>query len=171
MNTKRASVVISLFSAALLVIACDKPGETAQKKQGEAKQELTQAELEASKKVINANAEANRNVDQAQATAEQKVQKANADFQLSVATYRTTRQKDLADLDKSITELSVKAVAATGATRVALDKALPDIRNQRENIGRVMRTVDDATPANFDATKVTVDKAFDDLTATIKKVS
>jgi len=157
MNNARAPMVLGLVTVFALC-ACDKSGEDVQKKRDEAQQQLTQAQLEA-----------NRKVDQAQIDRDQKVQKADADFQKSVVDYRTSREKDLADIDKNIDDLSMKDKTATGQKKAKLDGALPEIRTDRANLGQMMRSIDSTTPTTFDATKANLDKAFDELKDDIKK--
>ncbi len=153
-------ITIGLMSLTFAAVGCDKPGQENVTKRDQAQTELTQAQTEANKKV-----------DQAQSEAAQKVQKANADFQMSVSTYRTTRQKDLADIDKSIADLSLAATTATGKKKTDLDAALPGIRAQREEFVKVWKSLDESTPMTFDTNKVNIDKAYDELKASVKKAS
>jgi hypothetical protein len=160
MKLATVSTWIGVVALGLVAVACDKPGEDAQKKKDEAQLQLTQAQMEATQKV-----------DKAQAAADQKIQVASADFQKSVADYRTSRQKDLADIDKQIADLTTADKTATGKKKTDLDAALPGIRAQRDAFVRQMNTLDTANAATFDGAKMSLDKSLDDLKAAISKAS
>ncbi len=150
-------VSIALVTLTLAVAGCDKPGQETVTKRDEAQTELTQAQTDAKRKV-----------DQAQSEATQKIQKANADFQMTVSVYRAGKQKDLADADKGIADLTAAATTATGKKKAGLDSSLSGIRVQREAFVRVWKTLDDVTPASFDATRVNIDKSYGDLATSLR---
>lgn len=150
-------VGIGLVTLTLVAVGCDTPGQENVAKREQAQTELTQAQ-----------AEAKRKVDTAQSETTQKVQKANADFQMTVSVYRVGKQKDLADIDKSIADLNAAATTATGKKKADLDGALPAIRAQREALAKMWKTLDDATPASFDATRANIDKSYDDLKTSLR---
>ena len=160
MKLAYASRLVGVLAVGLLAAACDKSGQETQQKRAEAEQELTQAQVEATKKVY-----------QAQAKADQKIEIANADFTKSVADYRATRQKDLAGVDKSIADLTVKEESATGRAKTNLDAALPGIRAQRDALSRQMQLLDTTTAPSFDSLKMSIDKTFDDLKSAIRSAS
>ncbi len=161
----------AFITLALVAVACDKPGQDTQQKRDQAQTELTQAQTEATKKVDQAKSDGVKKIDQAQATADQKMQIANADFQKSVADYRASRQKDLADADKAIADLTTAAATATGKKKTDLEAALPGIRTRRDAFAKTWTALDGITPAAFDATKINIDKSFDELKAAIKNAS
>jgi hypothetical protein len=150
--------ILSVIPFALCLAACNTTGESTTQKQKSAEDDLTSARVEAQKKVENA-----------EAKADQLILKANADFAKSVADYRAVREKDLADADRDISDMSTKMSTLRADKQTALSSALISIRAQRAHFAELVGSLDKATPATFDATKALIDKAHDDLTASIRK--
>lgn len=165
MKTMSKTLLGATALVALVAVACDKPAD----RERAAQNELTEAKVEADKKVANAQAEATHDVDKARAEANKDFAQANVDFQKARVDYRAERQKDLAELDKDIADLELDAKKATGQKRIDLDQRLVTIHTQRDLYGRELVDVDTATPGTWDATKARLDRDWDALKKTIRR--
>jgi predicted nucleic acid-binding Zn-ribbon protein len=155
--------IASLAVAALLtsaLAACDKPGETEQKK-----------EVAAGEQAAAARNRADRNVQAAQAQSERAVAAARADFERSREDYRHGRQQDIADVNKKIADLEAKQKTATGKERAILDSNLPALRARRDTFAADLQRLDDATPASWDGARASLDKEWYALKTALDEVS
>jgi hypothetical protein len=150
--------VLALLSSS--IVACDKPGESEQKK-----------EVAATEQAALARVQADRNVQIAQAQSEKTVAAARADFEKSREDYRHDRQRDLADLNKKITDLEAKQMTATGKERATLDANLPMLRSRRDTFVADLQRLDQATPASWDGARASLDREWDALKAALDQVS
>ena len=159
MNRSMTSfAIIALMSSS--IAACDKPGETEQKK-----------EIAASDQAAQARAQADHNVQAAQAQSNRDVASARADFEKSREDYRHGRQQDLADVNKKIADLEAKQPTATGKERATLDSNLPMLRSRRDAFVIDLQRLDDATPASWDGARASLDREWDALKTALAQVS
>jgi len=146
--------VLSLFS---LAVACDKqPGEKAMKQENAANERADEAQQKAQEEVQLTNAKAERDI-----------AVARADFEKARTDYRTSRQHDLAELNKKITDLEVKQKTATGKTRATLDANLPVLRADRDAFATELQRLEGVTVQGWDAAKASLDKQWDALNKTL----
>jgi hypothetical protein len=125
--------------------ACDNPGVTEQQKEMKANQQAANA----------------------QAAADKDRAGAQLDFEKTREDYRHMRRQELSDLDKKIVDIEANERTATGKQKADFDQRLPVIRAQRDAFVRHMQELDTATGATWDATKASLDKEWDSVTATV----
>jgi hypothetical protein len=157
------SCITSLAVAALLTsafVACDKPGETEQKK-----------EVAAGEQAAAARDRADRNVQAAQVQSDRAVAAARADFERSREDYRHSRRQDVADVYKKVADLEAKQKTATGKERATLDSNLPMLRARRDTFAADLQHLDDATPASWDGARASLDKEWEALKTALDEVT
>jgi len=152
-----AVALVAVLSAPL--VACDKPGEKEQTAEGRANVQAQQAQDEAARKAAEAQAEADR-----------KVAAARIDFEKARDDYRSSRENDLADLNKRIAQLDAKEITATGQTKVDLDTKLPPIHSERDAFASHLKSLDATAAATWDTSKARLDQEWDALKANVDKL-
>ena len=85
--------------------------------------------------------------------------------------YREQKQKDLAELDKSIADVDAKEKVATTKTKADLDGMLAALRAQRSAFVADLGTIDRAGVSDWDARKARLDKEWDDLSTASDKAA
>jgi hypothetical protein len=154
---------VSLALVSFLVssgLACDKPGETEQKKEAYAAQQAQSAQVQAL-----------QTTQAAVAQADTKIAEARADFEKTREDYLHGRRQDLLDLDQKIGKLETKSVTATGATRATLDLNLPAIRAKRAAVANDLQQLGTVAPSLWDGAKAGLDKDWQDLKAAVDQAS
>ena len=114
------------LAALPLAVGCDTSGAGAQA-------EVNKAQQQANKDIAKADDEANAKAIAAQAGADKKIGAVEADFAKVREDYRHQMQASLDAVNKSITDLEVKASTSTGEIKATLDGALPDSSKMRRN--------------------------------------
>lgn len=150
------------FLAVLGLAACDKPGADTQEK-------MNKAQSEASVDIAKAKAEADKKINDAQAEADKKIADAQRDFAKNREDYRHKMSTDLADLDKKLVDIEVKAKKATGKAKAETEASLLGIRSKRESFGTQWKTLDSTTPATWDSTKMSLDKSWSELKTAVDR--
>src|SRR5579884_661979 len=153
----RTIILVALFAAAPIVVACDKSGSDAQSR-------ATQAQEQANREIGRANAQAS----EAQEQADKKIAAAEADFIKLRESYRASAWGNLDTIDKRIADLEAKA---SSGDRPDLRTALAAIHARRDVYANDVRVIDSTSAANFDATKARIDKEWADLKAAVDKAS
>jgi septal ring factor EnvC (AmiA/AmiB activator) len=153
------------FSLAVLlsvsaVVACDKAGEAEQKK-----------EATATAQAVEATAQAQQNAQSARLQANTDIAAARADFEKTREDYRRSRQQDLLDVNKKITDLEAKEMTATGRAKINLDTNLPLLRAKRDAFTRDLQAVDSTTPGSWDGTRASLDKEWGALKDAVAQAS
>ena len=159
MNRSTISLAIVTLMASSFV-ACDKPGETEQRK-----------EVAANERSAEARAQAERNSQIAQAESERAIAAARADFERRREDYRHDRQLDLSDVNRKLLDLEAKQKTATGKERASLDANLPILRSRRDAFIGDLQRLDNATPTSWDGARASLDKEWDALKAALDQVS
>jgi hypothetical protein len=152
------STFLVLASVTSLAFAggCDNQPSDGQRK-------AEQAQAEAEQKTAEAKREADRKIANAQAEAEKAAAEARADFTKTRDEYRTKMQTALSDLDKKVIELEAKAKKATGKAKTDLNEKLVTIKKNREALATDLKSLDNATAAEWDGTKQRLDKKWTEL--------
>ncbi len=148
------------LSAALMAVACDKPGVTEQQKEQKAVQDNAEQQERAARESASAQADMN-----------QKVASAQVDFERTREDYRHSRQTDLDEIDAKIAKLDAGERTATGKAKADLDAKLPQIHSQRAAINSDFRALLMTTPASWDDAKARVDKEWDSLKSAVDSAS
>jgi len=126
-------------------IACNKPGQDAEKK------------------IDNAQAQGTTEITNAEVKEDKKVTAAEADFAKARDDYRHDMQTNLDDLDKKLSELDAKALKATGSEKSKLTAESQSLRTRRDAFARDVDSLGATSAADFDATKKHVDDEWDTL--------
>jgi hypothetical protein len=144
------------FAALPFAVACDTTGAGAQA-------EVNKAQEQANKAIAKADDEANSKTLAAQGAADKKIGEVQADFAKVREDYRHEMQGNLDAINKSITELEVKAETTTGEAKATLDGTLPYLKTQRNAFANDLRTIDSASAVTWDSTKSRLDKEWTDM--------
>jgi len=121
------------------------------------------------KKVNVANAEANDKIAQANKDADQKIAAAQASFMKLREDYRHATTTNLVDLDRDVDNLAAKSKQASGQPRADMDARLQQIRASRTMFMKDYDSLEGATGATWDSTRVRLDKEWLDLKALVDK--
>ncbi len=156
-------MILSLVGlVTLTAAACDKSAaeaqESADKAQAKANAQITSAEVTANDKMNKAQAQADKTIGQAQ-----------ADFEKTVEDYRHDAQANLTSLDKKLSDLDAKAVAATSATKANLTATSGTLHRQRDAFAADVASLDYTAATMWDATRARVDKEWTDLHAAVDR--
>ncbi|HEY1954149.1 MAG TPA: hypothetical protein VGH28_01015 [Polyangiaceae bacterium] len=141
---KRTLSIIASF-VLLGSVACDKPGQDAEKK------------------IDNAQEQGTTEITNAQVKENDKVAAAEADFAKSREDYRHDMQTNLDQLDKSLSNLDGKAQKAVGADRSKLTVRSQSLHTQRDPFARDVESLGSTSASDWDATKARVDHEWDVL--------
>ena len=153
-----ALTLAGLLSAS--VLACnDKPGAREQTAEGRANKQAEETQAEAARKIA-----------AAQAEADLKIATARADFEKAREDYRHSRQADLDDLNRKVSDLESKDRTATGKTKVDLEANLPVIHAQRDVFMKDLQSLQLDTPMSWDASRARLDSEWDVLEASVARV-
>jgi hypothetical protein len=147
-----------------LAVGCDTSGSGAQA-------EVNKAQEQANKDIAKANDEANGKTLAAQAEADKKIGAVQADFAKVREDYRHEMQGNLDAINKSITELEVKAETSTGEAKATLDGTLPYLKAQRNAFANDLRAIDSASALTWDSTRARVEKEWTDLKGTADRAA
>jgi len=142
------------------ICACDKPGATEMQQEQQAREQANRTAMESQ-----------QSQDNAQAAAQQKIDTARAEFDKARADYRHDKETKLADLDKRIGELGVKANRATGKAKTDWDARMAALRAQRDAFVNDLQSLDTTPASIWDATKARVDREWDALDEAVRKSS
>ena len=143
--------------------ACQKSGK-------ETQQEVDNAQAQAQTEITNAQVQANDKANSAQAKADEKINEATRDFDKTRDDYRHDMQSNLESLDKKIANLDEKVVKANGDRKVELGNKSSTLRAQRATFAADLKSLDNATAANWDATKARLDKEWSDIKSSSDKI-
>ncbi len=156
-STLSVCVALCMASAA----GCDKAADE--------QRNADEARAEADRKALEANREATTTINAAQAEADKKVADAQASFLKMREDYRHKATESLIEVDKDITKLEAEAKTIKGKAKTELEARLPNLRTQREAVANEYKSLELASSQTWDATKVRVDKAIDDLKGAVNK--
>ena len=148
------------LAAALMAVACDKPGVTEQQKEQQAAQDNAEQQARAARESASAQADMN-----------QKVASAQVDFERTREDYRHSRQTDLDEIDAKIAKLEANDRTLTGKAKSDLDAKLPQIRSQRAAINADFRALLVTSAASWDDAKARVDKEWESLKSAVDAAS
>lgn len=159
---------MSLVTASLLLglgmMACDKSAQQDQDK-------VNQAQATADQKIQTAQDKAATTITNATVEADKKIADANADFMKMRESYRHDEQTNLIDVDGKIEKLNLKEHTATGTAKTTIDNGLNDVQAKRTAFLATMQNVESATAATWDDAKAKNDKAWTDLKNAVDKAS
>ncbi len=160
MNLKHlagAAVVCSL----LIASSCDKAA-TEQKKANE-------AQAKANEKIGDVAREAEQKMKEAQAEADKKIAEAQAAFMKMREDYRHTATEGLADLDKKIADLELKATKSKAKAKTQLELKVKQLKASRDAFVAEYQSLETASALTWDETKARLDKQWADLKAMADK--
>jgi len=153
------SVCVAIFMAS--TAGCDKAADE--------QRNADEARALADQKAIEANREATTTINAAQADADKKVADAQANFLKMREDYRHKATESLIEVDKDIAQLEANAKTLKSKAKAELEARLPNLRTQREAVANEYKSLELASSLTWDATKVRVDKAIDDLKGAVSK--
>ena len=81
------------------------------------------------------------------------------------AEFVTAMQAQLADLNRSLDELSARIEKSTDAVKAEAKPKLAALRDQAARLDKQLGTIADATPSTWDGIKADAQKAYDSLKA------
>ena len=160
----RTSILASaMIAVGVSALGCDNAADEQRK--------INSAQAKADDQIASARAEANDKMRSAHAEADRKIAEAQSDFMKMREDYRHTMTRNLADLDKRISDLGAKEMKATGKAKADLDAALPSIRAARDHFAVDFGNLETAAAATWDAAKANVDEEWDNLKALVDKAA
>jgi hypothetical protein len=177
MNHSSKFVAAAFTLSTFALVACDDPEQDRQKSmvaQGVANDKITAANSEVANKAAAAQSEATDKAVNAQKDADQKIAAAKldgdkkiADAQAELKKLREDSQKanadNLAELDRKLTAMALKAKKANGKAKAELDDRLKRFTTARAEFTAHFQALDNATAQSWEETKKRLDKEWQDL--------
>jgi hypothetical protein len=150
--------VLALSAVTACQNKADRDLAKAEEAQREANEKASTAQQEANKKIDEAHRQANENMQKAQSKAAEEMNAAVASFNKDRGDYREKVQKEIDQVDKTLSDARAKDAKATPKEKAELQATTRDCQARRELLVADIRSIDTSTKDGWSIVRVNLDR-------------
>jgi hypothetical protein len=155
----------AVIALSLVALGCenkaDRDQARAEQAQREANEKAASAQREANEKIDQAQREANDQMQKAQTKAAEDKNAAIASFNKDRGDYREKVQKNIDDVDKTLSDVRTKEAGKSARDKADLEASAKLCQTRRDALTNDMRQIDSVTQENWTALRTSVDRDLD----------